>query len=285
MKPRSFGAHPSKKDIRTFSTPSKAYPGQKGGEKYPVEYIEDQSQVGICTSISLTQNAHKALGRQFSADFQYLIQKKYYDFNWDEGSSIFNALRAAKGIGLLPIGEWKHTTQLDRDNGYAGYIAKLKSIPEAEIARLILIANKTKINAYAKVPVTRDTMAQAIDTSKAGVLVRFEVGKEWFTDTAGHTTWDKDKIQPLRSPRSVISGHAITESNYDGSSFRVANTWSPEWADGGTAYHLLNMYAPSECWSVYYDQVPAHVQNQLDSRETLWGQILNLIQNIINRFQ
>ncbi len=281
MKKPAFGAHASKRDIRTFAHPITAYPKQKGGTKYEPIDIEDQSQVGICTAISLTQNARKALGRRFSADFQYLIQKKYYDFNWDEGSSIFNALKAAKGIGLLPIEEWKWTSQDDRDDGYAAYVAKLKAIPQSEVARLILIANKTKIKAYASIPVTRDAKAQAIDNSKSGILSRFSVGKEWYTDITGKVTWDKNKLQPLRPPKTVISGHAITESNYDGNSFRVANTWGYEWCDGGTAYFQQMQYSPSECWSIFYEDVPPAIQNQLDTRESWQGKFLDLIQIIL----
>jgi hypothetical protein len=285
MKPPTFGAEKSKLDIRTFSHPVTAYPKQKGGTRYDAGDIENQSQVGICTAISLTQNAGKALKRKFSADFQYLIQKKYYDNNWDEGSSIFNALRAAKGIGLLPAEEWTHTTQSDRDQGYDFYITKLKAIPETEIARLILIANQHKIKAYASVPVTRDSMAQAIDNSKSGILVRFSVGKEWYTDIYGNVTWAKAAIEPLRKPKTIISGHAITESNYDGGSFRVANTWSTGWADQGTAYHLLSSYAPTEAWSVFYEDIPEHIQQQIDARDSWLGHVLDFLQKLLNLVQ
>ena len=69
MNHHGTGAHESKKDIRTFAY--KAVPGaQRGGKRYDSDDIEDQYTVGICTAISLTQNARKALGIQFSADFQ-----------------------------------------------------------------------------------------------------------------------------------------------------------------------------------------------------------------------
>lgn len=279
----TFGAHDSPFDIRTFTAPTKPYTNQKGGTRYQPEDIEYQSNVGICTAISLTQNARKALGQKFSADFQYLIQKKYYDFNWDEGSSIFSSLKAAKGIGLLPEEEWTHTTQADRDLPYSQYIAKLQAIPMAEIARLILIANQHKIQGYASVPVNRDAQALAIDGSRAGILVRFAVGKEWYTDVNGTTTWDATKIEPLRPPKQVISGHAITVSNYDGGSFRVANTWSKEWAEGGTAYYVFTQYSPTECWAVYYtaDTLPPVIQTKLQARESFGGKILDLIQKLI----
>lgn len=281
----SFGAQKSPFDIRTFTYAPQPFVKQAGGAKYQPQDIEDQSKVGICTAISLTQNARKALGKKFSADFQYLIQKKFYDNNWDEGSSILNALKAAKGIGLLPVEEWTYTIQTDRDAGYDVYIAKLQAIPMNEIARLILIANQYRIKAYASVPVSRDTKAQAIDNSKAGILSRFEVGEEWYTDTAGNVTWDQNKIEPLRPPKVVISGHAITESNYDGNSFRVANTWSPQWCEGGTAYYLETQYASTESWSVFYDTPPAEVQAQLATRELWSAVVFDIIQKFISYAQ
>ena len=267
------GSLPSPFDLRTFGSKTTTNKKQKGGERYKPEDIESQKKVGICTSISLTQNTRKATKRKYSAEFQYLLQKKYYDGNWSEGSSIFHALKVAKNFGLLPEKYWIHTTYADRNLPYHEYIAKLKAIPDWEIKRLIKIANNYKIKAYAKVPVTRDAMAQAIDGSKAGILARFVIGSEW---------WRKP-VEPLRKPIKPISGHAVTESNYDGDSFRNANTWSYLWADGGTAYFMLNDYKPTECWRVWYwdEEVPKEIQKKLGSRESIIGKIMNLIQQIV----
>ena len=221
---------PSHFDIRTFTTRTSAtYDKQSGGKRYDPEDIEDQSTSPICTAISLSQNARKATGIRFSADFQYLLQKKFYDSNapigWGEGSSIFHALKVAKNYGLLPEVHWTYTTQADRDLPYHQYIAKLKAVPEQEIQRLLEIAKDHKIKAYAKVDVDRDSMASAIDQSKAGILARFAVNKNWWQTKDGFNSWRKEDLEPLRAPNPATSGHAVTESNYDGRSFRIANTW------------------------------------------------------------
>lgn len=231
----STGCTPSKYDLRTFTFSGVEAPLgiTSGGKRYDLEDIENQSLVGICTAISLTQNANKAVqnttNRNYSADFQYLLQKKFIDKNWFEGSSIFSALQAGKTYGLLPEQDWKWTMQEDREKGYAYYMAKLKAIPDAEIERLLTRTEKI-ITAYASVPVTRDAMARAIYESKSGILSRFELGKEWYTDKWGNLSWNKDDIEPLRKPQIVVSGHAVTECNFAGNSFRVANTWG-DWAD------------------------------------------------------
>lgn len=246
------GAEPSSVDDRDFIyIPDKA--NIKGGERYQTHDIEDQHRVGICTAISLTQNARKATKQAFSADFQYLLQKKFHDKNWNEGSSARSALHIAKTYGFLPLYEWTHTTLADRKLSYAKYIAKLQAVSDAEIERLLKIAANHKILAgYAQVPIDRDLLANAIDESKAGLITRFVVGREWFTAP----------VEPLRKAAVPISGHLITISNYDGNSYRVANTWGDDWADNGTAYSSLLTYQPTEAWIPYYNVLPAPIVEQ-----------------------
>jgi hypothetical protein len=245
------GAEPSPVDERDFIyIPDKA--NIKGGQRYQTNDIEDQHRVGICTAISLTQNARKATKQAFSADFQYLLQKKFHDKNWNEGSSARASLFIAKNYGLLPAYEWTHTTLADRKLSYANYIKKLQDVPDAEIERLLKIAAAYKIAGYAQVPVDRDLMATAIDESAAGLITRFVVGREWFTAP----------VEPLRKAVTPISGHLITISNYDGNSYRVANTWGDDWADNGTAYGSLLDNPPTEAWIPYYNKLPAPIEEQ-----------------------
>lgn len=210
----STGALESKKKLTDFIyKPDKA--NWKGGTRYSAKDIEDQSKVGICTSISVTQQARKARGIKYSADFQYLIQKKFVDKNWSEGSATAHGPYVAYKYGLLPEKYWKHTTFADRKKGYKHYIKKLQAIPDAEIQRLLKIAAKHKIVGYQRIPISRDTLANAIDESEAGIITRMVVDDQWWTDP----------IEPIRKAIRPISGHAITASNYAGGSVRVANTW------------------------------------------------------------
>lgn len=268
MQKYSTGAEASPKDIRTFSyQPTKAK--KKGGTRYASKDIEDQHRVGICTAISMTQNARKALGIKFSADFQYLLQKKFINKNWDEGSSLSAALKVAKNYGLLPEKYWKFTTDQDRKLSYDRYIKKLQKVTDKEIEELL--KKTVKIRAYAAVPIDRDMMANAIDESKAGILTRYSLGKEW---------WNKP-IEPIRPPKVQISGHAVTDSNYDGGSFRIANTWGIDWADKGTGYRLQATYTPTEAWIPYYEETPEHVNKELEKRVSMLGQIKDLLQMLL----
>ncbi len=277
MEPKIYatGAEPSTVDIRDFKyEPDRAAltAPQKGGERYNPEDIEDQHRVGICTAISLTQNARKALGLHFSADFQYLLQKKYYDKNWNEGSSARAALHTAYTYGLLPVTLWNYTTEEDRKLPYSKYIAKLKAIPESEILRLIEVSKAYKLAGYAAVPVERDKLAMAVDESRAGLIVRFVVGREWYTAP----------IEPLRKAKSPISGHLITYCNYDGMSYRLANSWGDDWADKGTAYGHLTSNPPTEAWIPFYNELPAVIEKQKEELNTLYGQLLTILQKLIS---
>lgn len=265
----STGALKSPYDIRTFSyVPTKA--AQRGGEKWAPEFIDDQHRVGICTAISMTMRAGRYYKMKFSPEFQYLMQKKVYDKNTLEGSSIFHALKVGKNIGFLPESEWTLTTIEDRKLPYTEYIKKLQSISAVRLEALEKIASKYKIKAYASVPVQREAMANAIDNTGA-LLQRFDIGEEWWTAP----------IEPLRAPHRIISGHAVNSTNYDGYSARIANSWGIDWADKGTAYHSLRQYTPTEAWSVFFEEIPDEIIVQLETRDSIIGTILDYLQKII----
>lgn len=263
----STGAQESPFDIRTFTyIPDKAQ--IKGGIKWSPEDIDNQHRVGICTGISLVMRAQKYFGVKFSADFQYLIQKRMEN-NWYEGSSISTALNVGKKVGFLPYKEFP-VGEEDRKLPYAEYIEKLKAIPEIEVVRLIEIAGKYKLKAYAGVPVSRDNLADAIDNAGA-LLVRYALDTEWY----------REPIQPLRPSPNPTSGHAVNETNYDGGSFRIANSWGTQWADNGTAYHMFKDLKPTEAWSVWFNEVPKEIVEQIESRTSIIGKIMDLLQQVI----
>lgn len=243
-----FGADESPKDKRTIKAPTtKVSFLTSGGQEYNPGDIENQSKVGICTAIHLTQNRRKANGRIYSADFQYLLQKKYFDKNWVEGSSIFSALKVGYKYGFLPLSHWSYTSQADRELPYLQYIEKLKAIPDSEVERLIGLC-VDKIPGYAQVNNNPADIAQAIMESEAGVLCRYEVGVEWFTPD-----WLEANINPLKGPKVVLSGHAIGASKFDftkGFKFTLPNTWSSKWCRNGSADAFWETYRPTEVWTI-----------------------------------
>lgn len=286
----SFGALKSPLDLRTFTyVPTQAVAKEKGGTRWAKEDHDHQHKVGICTAIDETMRAQKFFKRKFSPDFQYLLQKKFVDVNiyadpWTEGSSISSALKVGNKYGFLPLEEFTWVNEQDRFLPYDEYIAKLKAIPEAEITRLLEISKAYKVKAYAKVTdMSRNGICNAIDESDNGVATMFMVGKEWWSAKDGLTTWNKDDIQPLRKPVEVVSGHAVTMTNYDGNSWRISNSWGQTWCDDGSAYGVFNQYTPTEVYKVWYEgqTLPDAIVIQQEKQKQLMGQIIDLLQKLL----
>lgn len=280
MKTYATGALPSPLDLRVFkyaptadlSTALQLY---DGGETWESEYIDDQHAVGICTAISLTMKAHRHFGIKFNADFQYLLQKRFYDnkmpIGWDEGSSAYHAILCGYYYGFLPEEEWTHTTIEDRKGSYSKYIKKLKAIPDEEIDCLLGIAKKYKIKAFASTPVNRDAMAVA--TLKCdGLLARFVIDETWYTRNMG----DKDE---LYSNGVNKSGHIVNDVRFAGNSRRIVNSWGPDWSKDGTAYYNLAQVRPTEAWSVWFGDVPKEIEDQKNA--VTKRQVLSLLQTLL----
>lgn len=253
------GGFESPKDKRTVSHRyDMAEPLVKGGFKYGTNEIEHQHKVGICTAISTVQNREKANGKKYSPDFQYLLQKKFYDYGWFEGSSLLSALKVGKKFGFLPASEWTHTTEKDRLLPYETYQNKLKGISDTEIDRLLTLC-VDKIAGYASVDITNpQAIASAIDGSEAGILCRYDCGSTWWVPS-----WEAKDINPLRRPKPATSGHAICMSEFDytnGYMQILANTWGVLWCNLGCADINWSNYPMTEAWVILrYDPITKYV--------------------------
>ena len=253
---KAFGALPSPKDSRTVihKLDMAVIPPIKGGYDYLPTEILDQHSIGICVAISIVQNVQKINGKKYSPDFQYLLQKKFYDLNWDEGSAIINALKVGVKYGFLPANLWTITTEADRELPYAQYIAKLQQVTDVTIQNLLALC-VDKIPGYASVDVSSSTsIASAIIESQAGILCRYSVGDEWYTDIHGNITWDASKLCPITPRNPATGGHAINMEKYNYTVFLEqfqANTWGTEWCPtSGICYTNWNTYKPTEAWLI-----------------------------------
>lgn len=263
--PFGLGANESVKDYRTLTHDQVGIVQLKvaGGSKYPAVAIMHQHKLGICTAISLVQQAQVVTGKKYSVDYQYLMQK-LLDGNWVEGSSPFTAVRAGKA-GLLPVEHMPNMLDGNPNMTYPEYIAKLQKLAAnpAKMAALKALC-EYPIQGYGQVNVADDALlAQAIADSKAGIIARFAIGDEWWTDASGTITWAKEALQPLRPVKAVVSGHQTSITDYDFSTgqrmARTANTWSADWCDEGSALFNLKTVRPTEGWVLYYDEAPEYV--------------------------
>jgi hypothetical protein len=258
----TFGAFKSEKDKRTIKYNDIALLSidyLKGGKEYLPEDVEHQHNVGICTAISLTMNRGKSNGKKYSADFQYLLQKRFYDGGWFEGSSLLNALKVGKKYGFLPVELFcdingkPYITESDRFLTYAQYSAKLQSISNEEVDRLISLC-VDKIGGYASVNVSNPySVAKAITESESGLTSRFDVTATWWTNLKGIRSFLAKDISPLRKGNTESWGHAVTTSNFDfniKNLFTLANSWGAEWARKGSADYDWENYKPTEMWLI-----------------------------------
>ena len=123
--PFGSGALESAKDYRTLDHAAIGLPQIKsiGGLRYPASIIMHQHKIGICTAISLVQNVRMATGVLYSEDFQYLLQKKFIDGDWMEGSSPFSAVKAAHKYGLLRAEYMPTILSMQPDISYPDYVS------------------------------------------------------------------------------------------------------------------------------------------------------------------
>lgn len=257
--PRGLGAYDSIFDKRTLiHNTTITVPLITGGTQYASGDIEDQWGVGICTAISLIQNAEKVLTKKFSPDFQYLLQKKFYDLDWEEGSSILSALKVGKNYGFLPLELFTWVTEQDRKLPYAQYIAKLQAIPTSEIARLMSLCTN-KLAGYAQLPLDSQSLAKGIMDSQAGILTRYDVTDEWWTAISGVESYAPADIDPIRHAHPIIDGHAIGTSYFNFTSDQLLehpNTWGVTYDMQGKCHTIHSLYPCTEAWIPYYGVIP-----------------------------
>ena len=253
---KTFGAKRSEYDKRTkIHQPSvKGTPLTTGGTIYQPQDIENQLKVGICTAIDMTNQAGKKYGKKYDADFFYLLEKRFIDGNWDEGSSVLSAMKTGNKYGFLPLGLFS-VTEVDRTD-YPSYVAKLQAIPIATVYSL-LNQCENKLAGYAQLPATDvQTIANAIEQEPTGIQCMYQVDSAWWTALDGTETYSPALIDPIRPPISIIDGHSIKATYFD---FTVSkwllhcNTW-------GQTYDLQGNchvgYSPLEAWIPYFAVVP-----------------------------
>ncbi len=102
---------------------------------------------------------------------------------------------------------------------------------------------------YAWVDFTNPDALKSAIYSTGGVMVAINLGSEWWTPS-----YAKADIDPIRTPKSIVSGHFIVLDSWDttlsgdtafkGTVFGFPNSWGPEWADGGRNEMVYSDYSP-----------------------------------------
>lgn len=216
--------------------------------------VDWQHKIGACVGHATEKNKQEYVYDgvkvvvPFSSRFVYAVAK-CIDGLPGEGTFYRLGVKILQQYGICTEATMPNDTLLDHET-YV-FNRKLENIPQIAFDE----AAKNKINSYARVGLFEDEIKHAIMTCK-GVLLGVQVGKEWFTDLGGNTTWLAKDILPLRSPTNgIIGGHAIYVYGWDTvngrTRFFFRNSWSKDWGLMGDGNFLWDEYLSyTECWSI-----------------------------------
>lgn len=123
---------------------------------------------------------------------------------------------------------------------------------------------------------------QAAISKYKAVILQAEVGDEWWTNTAGQTSWTAADVLPIRPPRQVVSGHFfVAGGKYDATDTWFANSWSTEWGQNGFGY-LQENYVPFIKNAIVFYKAPPSVQTIVNHPTLTQTEKNSLIQQIID---
>lgn len=244
-KPHSFlaSATPTPRDIRDYSlgslTPPVDYPSvfmQDNAWNAEMYYQAQQPACGAHSGVWLKAllDSYESKPRKYSPRFTWIDIKTFDGHALQDGTdmrSIFKSLakKGAADLNLLPN---KIDVPLEE---YAD--------PKVITKEMVDNAQPRIIKTYAfENGITFEGLKRAIYTHRA-VLVRVEIGEEWWTNKNGNKSWKEADILPLRPVKQPVGGHFVVLHSYDEDYIYFANSFSKEWGRGGHGYFGRN-YMP-----------------------------------------
>lgn len=258
----SFGSIPSLEDKRTIQ-------GDKADGYIPKEYnlvnlrkpttndLCNQGKNGICTACASRMGAEHYFNdnTRLAEYWFYLMGKVLVDSNLYEGSSALTMLKTANKYGI-PTKDIEYKYPLNTDSNYADFINSFKTRYGGKIPQEILDnASKHKIGGYYKINVDPVEIAKELENNRV-IICRFTVGDNTYKDEFGNTTWDKNKLFPLRPPKKIDGGHlwCINENKgLDENAYMAGpNSWSVLWGDDGYFNFIFKTQKPyfTEAWVI-----------------------------------
>lgn len=213
--------------------------------------VTHQKKLGICTAnlayiIEWLYWKKTGVYTKLSRRFLYSVTKNLIDQNTEEGSSLRNALKAAYNYGVCTEATFPSDTE---GFTHAEYI-DINAIPSTAWAE----ARKFKLGGYVSIPTDRASMEAGI--YKYGMLYSMMLlGKEWWTNAQGISSWNSVDIDPLRAPVQYVSGHATVDYGFDGTFHKKRNSWSTAWDLQGNATFNPDNYPTIEAWGCTLDRI------------------------------
>jgi len=237
--------------------------------------VEHQKKVGACTAALKSYIEYLYFLKtgkyvRLSMAFLYIVTKIYIDKNYIEGSSLRSAINASMKYGVCTEDTMPSNFELTHEQFLS------QRIPDNAWNEAL----GYRIGGYVSIPIEQSLIVAALDKYKL-LYVRYEVGEEWYTSITGVITWAKELILPLRSPKKVISGHAVILNRAKlGNKVENhgRNTWSRLWGNNGDFYTFYENYKPTEAWAVTLEsQMPLVKPAGPVIQEKDWRKLLELL--------
>jgi hypothetical protein len=121
-------------------------------------------------------------------------------------------------------------------------------------------AAKYRIPGYVRISDTPVAIRQGI-LAYGALSGLFSIGSEFWLPS-----WADSDIDPLRTPRAIVSGHELVLKGWVDSTMNILrNQWSAAWANQGEAKYDQTKWSPyiSEVWAIA--QIPQDVQDFLNT--------------------
>lgn len=244
MTKRAYGCIPDTKDRRDYrySVPEGQVLPMLVDLRSLCPPIEDQGQLGACTSFAAGAAIRVARKKQSLPDFVTSHLFLYYNSraknqkSVDSGATIRDAIKAASKQGDCPESEWPYD------------IAQFAVKPPTQAYTDAL---KDRAISYLRVAQTITQMKSCL-ASGYPIVVGFSVYESFESDQVAKTG-----IVPLPSQNEqLLGGHAVLVVGYRESDqkFIVRNSWSEQWGDKGYFYmdyeYLADYDLASDFWTI-----------------------------------
>lgn len=211
--------------------------------------VNHQRKVGCCVGCTFEAIVRKieidlGLGEQeLSYRFIYAVAKSI-DGVADEGTFPSLMAKIVKDYGI-PLAKYCPNDSTLPHEEFV-YHRNLANIPQEAFED----AKKRKGQiTYFTVPVSEEGIKKAINFAKAnngGVAILRKIGDTYWKDYRG-STWEANRLIPIRTPKTIVSGHEEVLNGYDYEDERLRlhwlNSWSDDWCINGRAWEYYDEWA------------------------------------------
>ncbi len=188
-----------------------------------VEYQRNQPACGAHAGVELKGLALKS---RFSPRYTWADIKNFDGIPVEMGTDIRSIFKSLTKFGVLDFGLLGNDSTLP----IAQYVKP------AITTLMVLNAASHAGMGYGFIEELTFNGLKRFLFSHGPAIVLLRVGKEWWTDVHGVSSWKEKDILPIRPPKEVVSGHFVVAHSYDEEKIYFINHWSVEWGLSGHGY-------------------------------------------------